>query len=639
MTLFRQIAIMLSVFLLIILATVLVLNFQSANKSVKERLYENAKNSATSLSLSLGGAKGDKTMMSTMINANFDSGHYKEISLVDVQNRAIFSKVGEKSIKGVPQWFIDAIDMKAPVAMANVSAGWSQVGILKVQSDAGYAVAELYVIFTDLLISFFIITLVGLFVLNFLLHTILKPLKDVQKQAAAVMENEFIIQEKIPYTAEFKDVVLGMNNMVSKVKAMLEKGNRELKAHKELEYIDQPTGLRNRKYLIDKLPSYLKIDSAYEGGSSMLIALSGIIEANEQLGRSEVDTLLQDFASLFKLATRYKKEAVVSRLNGTEFSILLPNVFGAEAIAVAQNILTESKLITDARSLNGETIFLSIGIYEYKNTNSIAELMSFSDNALSQARFNNENIYFEKAKAQKDVMGKDAWRLIIKNAIDKQRFNLVTWNAVNTQTKTVFHNVLSISLALDKQTAYSYARFMAPAIQIGLSNDIYKTVVDMLLKSSTKMLSPGVYALRLPREYLESAQTYKELDDLLRANAALLGFKLIIELPDRFVREDSKLVRQYIEMFRKYSIQIGIFEFIGDSEEYVYLQQTRPKYIKGESSYFLSQSHNSLLALKLITDAMDISLIAVGVADLEAVESLDKMGIHIVQGPVTELLK
>lgn len=630
---------MLSVFLLIILATVLVLNFQSANKSVKERLYENAKNSATSLSLSLGGAKGDKTMMSTMINANFDSGHYKEISLVDVQNRAIFSKVGEKSIKGVPQWFIDAIDMKAPVAMANVSAGWSQVGILKVQSDAGYAVAELYVIFTDLLISFFIITLVGLFVLNFLLHTILKPLKDVQKQAAAVMENEFIIQEKIPYTAEFKDVVLGMNNMVSKVKAMLEKGNRELKAHKELEYIDQPTGLRNRKYLIDKLPSYLKIDSAYEGGSSMLIALSGIIEANEQLGRSEVDTLLQDFASLFKLATRYKKEAVVSRLNGTEFSILLPNVFGAEAIAVAQNILTESKLITDARSLNGETIFLSIGIYEYKNTNSIAELMSFSDNALSQARFNNENIYFEKAKAQKDVMGKDAWRLIIKNAIDKQRFNLVTWNAVNTQTKTVFHNVLSISLALDKQTAYSYARFMAPAIQIGLSNDIYKTVVDMLLKSSTKMLSPGVYALRLPREYLESAQTYKELDDLLRANAALLGFKLIIELPDRFVREDSKLVRQYIEMFRKYSIQIGIFEFIGDSEEYVYLQQTRPKYIKGESSYFLSQSHNSLLALKLITDAMDISLIAVGVADLEAVESLDKMGIHIVQGPVTELLK
>ena len=128
---------MLSVFLLIILATVLVLNFQSANKSVKERLYENAKNSATSLSLSLGGAKGDKTMMSTMISANFDSGHYKEISLVDVQNRAIFSKVGEKSIKGVPQWFIDAVDMKAPVAMANVSAGWSQVGILKVQSDAG----------------------------------------------------------------------------------------------------------------------------------------------------------------------------------------------------------------------------------------------------------------------------------------------------------------------------------------------------------------------------------------------------------------------------------------------------------------------------------------------------------------------
>jgi len=277
MTLFKQIAIMLSLFLLIILTTVLTLNFQSANKSVQDRLYEDAKNTATSLSLSLGNANGDLSIMSTMINANFDSGHYREITLVDVDNSTLYERKSESEITDIPEWFLNITNIKAPVARANVSAGWSQVGILSVQSDTTYAYKQLYSIFKNLLISFAVIAIIGLIILNLLLHTILRPLKEVQKQAAAVIRNEFIIQENIPYTKEFKDVVLGMNNMVSKVKAMFDKGNRELKAHKELEYIDQDTQLRNRKYLIDKLPSYLKVDASSEVGVNIIIELSGMI--------------------------------------------------------------------------------------------------------------------------------------------------------------------------------------------------------------------------------------------------------------------------------------------------------------------------------------------------------------------------
>jgi len=87
MTFFKQIAVMLSIFLLVLLTTVLALNFISANQSVQDRLYEDAKNTASSLSLSLGSANGDLSMMSTMINANFDSGNYLYISLVDVDNK------------------------------------------------------------------------------------------------------------------------------------------------------------------------------------------------------------------------------------------------------------------------------------------------------------------------------------------------------------------------------------------------------------------------------------------------------------------------------------------------------------------------------------------------------------------------
>jgi len=639
MTLFKQIALMLSLFLIIVLTTVLTLNFQSANQSVQDRLYEDAKNTATSLSLSLGSANGDISMMSTMINANFDSGTYSKIMLVDVENEILYERTYESEILDIPQWFLSYIKIDAPMASANVSAGWSQVGILNVQSDTTYAYKQLYTILKNLLLSFSIIAIIGLVVLNLLLHAVLRPLKEVQKQAAAVIRNEFIIQDKIPYTKEFKDVVLGMNNMVSKVKAMFDKGNEELKQHKELEYIDSSTGLRNRKYLIDRLPEYLKVDSVSRGGVSAMISLSGMIQANEKLGRQDVDKLFVDISDIFRNYSKKFNHSIVARMNGTEFTILLPDCKQDEALEIAENILSETTQKIKTLELNTKETFISIGLYEYSHMDSIGQLLSQSDNSLSQAKFNKNNIHFEESKNADEVMGKDAWRGIINKALDKDKFTFVSWSVVDSKAKKLAHNVLSINLVLDNHTSYSYAKFMAPAIQAGLSCNIYKNIVKMLLKSPDMVLSASTYSLRLPAEYLEMRETYDDISNLLRSNAANLPFKLIIELPDRMVRKDSKFIRQYRRLFQEYSIDIGIFEFIGESDDYQYLQELRPVYIKAESSYFLTQSSQSLSALRLITDTVGISLIAVGVMKMDVLEKLQEKDIHIIQGRVTEEIK
>ena len=638
MTLFKQVALIISIFLIIILTTVLTLNFQSANQSVQDRLYEDAKNTATSLSLSLGSANGDISMMSTMINANYDSGTYRRIKLVDVEETVLYERTQESKIVDIPQWFLNLVSIKAPVASANVSAGWSQVGILHVQSDATYAYKQLYTILKDLLLYFSIIAAIGLVMLNLLLHAVLKPLKEIQKQAAAVIRNEFIIQENMPYTTEFKDVVLGMNAMVSKVKAMFDKGNEELKQHKEQEYIDSDTGLRNRKYFIDRLPEYLKVDSASRGGISVVIALSGMLEANEKLGRQDVDKLFIDMADMFRTTAKSFNQSVVARINGTEFSLLLPDCSKDDALKLANNMKLDASDIIKRYGLSSEETFISIGLYEYSHMDSIAQLLSQSDNALSQAKFNQGHIHIEESKGKSEVMGRDAWKLLIAQAISKNRFNFVSWSVIDSKTKKLAHNVLSINLTLDKHTSYGYAKFMAPAIQAGLSCDIYQNVVNMLLKAPDTVLSASTYSLRLPEEYLEKQETYKEISELLRTSASTLPFKLIIELPDRMVRNDSKFVGKYQKLFQEYNIDIGIFEFIGESEDYQYLQDLRPVYIKAESTYFLTQSAQSLSALRLITDTVGISLIAVGVMEMDALAQLKAKDINIVQGRVTEMI-
>ena len=638
MTLFKQIALILSILLITILTTVLNLNFQSANESVQDRLYEDAKNTATSLSLSLGSANGDISMMSTMINANFDSGNYNFISLYDVDDVLIYERKSESEQLDVPEWFSNITNIEAPVASANVSAGWSQVGILNVQSDVGYAYKQLYSIFKSLLVSFSIIAVVGLLVLNLLLAAILKPLKEVQRQAEAVVRNEFIIQEKIPYTKEFRDVVLGMNNMVSKVKAMFDKGNRELQHQKELEYIDQTTKLKNRKYLIDKLPEYLKVDAVSKGGINMMIALSGAIEANEALGHRKVDELFNAIADIFREQTEDFEDVIIARMNGTEFSIFIPDCESMHGLMVAETILTNSQFVIKKYELNSEETFLSIGLYEYNYTQSIGEVLSHSDNALAQAKFKEWNIHLVKAEESVEVMGKDAWRAILLDVIKRNNFKFVSWSVVNAKTKKIIHNVLSLNIKVDEDTTYYFGQFMAPANQVGLSDDIYKNVLDMMFKTPDSAFESETYSLRLPYEYLCQSETYDRMKALFSIYALTLPFRLIIEIPDKLASQNSELVQDYKRLFERYQIEMGIFEFIGESKDYQYLQDLRPIYIKGEPSYFISQNAQSLSALRLITDSLNISLIATGVMNLDTLAQLEAKDIHIVQGRVTDMI-
>ena len=138
---------------------------------------------------------------------------------------------------------------------------------------------------------------------------------------------------------------------------------------------------------------------------------------------------------------------------------------------------------------------------------------------------------------------------------------------------------------------------------------------------------------------LEKQETYNEIRELLRTSASALPFKLIIELPDKMVRKDSKYIKLYKDLFQQYNIDIGIFEFIGESDDYQYLQDLRPVYIKGESTYFLTQGSQSLSALKLIADSIGISLIAVGVMEEEALKKLQEKDIYTIQGRATELIE
>jgi len=256
--------------------------------------------------------------------------------------------------------------------------------------------------------------------------------------------------------------------MVSKVKVMFNKANEELKHQKELEYIDKITNLKNRKYLIDKLPQYLKVDAPYIGGINILIALNGVIEANEKIGHTNVDKLFIDISHIFKAHASNYKNSIVARVNGTEFAIFIPNCTKEEAIKLSEGIYTFVNESIQQYTLDTNITYISLGIYLYSYQDSIEKFLSNSDNALTQAKFNHNHISFVESKTALEVMGKDAWRNIIDKAIHTNNFHFISWNVINTQTRKVTHKVLSMTLIVDKQTSYSYTNLWHQLINYNL---------------------------------------------------------------------------------------------------------------------------------------------------------------------------
>ena len=625
--------------MVITLMTVLGLNFKTANEQMQEQLYNDAKNTAASLSLTLGTAMGDSSMMSAMINANFDSGHYQKIALVDQNGTVIYERHAENKSSDVPQWFIDSVPIHTPVATAQVSSGWSPIGMLFVQSDNIHAYTQLYDIFTELLLWFSVITAMALLILSMALHLFLRPLKKVQEQAEAVGKNHFIIQDELPSIVEFREVVSTMNTMVTKVKTIFDRGNEALKKNQELLYRDPVTQLYNRRYLMLKLPTLLRPESDHFGGSTLFITLHDAQRINQQLGHQKADSFFYRLGSLLQQALQTIHDAMVARTSGTEFAMILPNCDRDNALKIA-NTLNRNVTVQLRQSfeLDAASCYLSIGIYAYDTKQSVHELLARSDYALTQAKTLKEGgIYMYAADDDKSALGKEPWRRIIEDALSSDSFTLKFWPVVTTLSNRTVHHVLSFGITT-KQQHYSYGSFIAPAISLGLIQNIYMYILEKLFQNPPREQHESHYCIRLSSDFLKSSKAYEVTQKLLQRYAKKPPVNITFEISDALVMQHLEIVKSFEWLFEQYGYAVGLNEFTGASNDYSYLQEVRPRFIKAEVSFYLDLSTASMNALHIMADSLGITLIATGVTTPEEVTALNKVDIHIIQGAYAETL-
>ena len=625
MTLFKQIAIVMSLLVLILLSVTMVSNYESSSKFIRDQLYSNAKNTASSLGLAISKNmdKNDLPMIETMINAVFDSGYYEEISFTDIDGKTLYERKSPLEIRNVPQWFLDRVHLETVEAVVPVGRDWRLIGELKIRGHRGHAYEELWTAFTKVVKNFILFGLLALVVMYLLLKVVLHSLDRVRKQAEAVIENRFIIQKNIPRTIEFRNVVEAMNSLVLKVQDIYQQEVEAIAKYHELLYKDKETGFFNRNYFRIKLEGFLNAQDHFSGGYLLVAQIYAYDDLHKEKGVNTVHKLVKEVSTLIKNETADLLNAIPCRTREEDFMVILPATSKKEVLKSASKILNVSKR---------NSYPLTLVLVQYQSSDTLSLILAEVDNALMLANSQpEEDIYsYDRNEIHVPALGHDKWVKYMNNALKREAFILLFQPVKNRQNDVVQEEVLL--RFKHKKQIFTAGQFMPIVAGIKMQYELDKYVIEHL----NRLKGPITVAVNLSDDFILHSASFQFLSNF-KQKWKSAQLQVAFEISNNLVKKDLESVKAFASYVQKNGWAFGIDHFTVDDYTLNLLQELKPDYLKIHAPYLLSllnqgKDDSRTSSLFRITSLLNIHLIATGVDSQKIAEQLYLFGIEWLQG-------
>ena len=643
MSLFKQIGLSISLFLFIVLATIMFLNFQSSQKFIQDQLHSSAEDTAASLALALSGVLSKQSSeseifseMDTMIAAIYDRGYYETISLkrgTEVLNEKHIDVI----VKDVPLWFVDAVTLKADAASSDVSGGWNAFGTIEVTSHVGHAYVQLWDIFIDLIETFSIMAFIFLALLGLMLKMILRSLKDVEYQAKAIENHDFPMNDKVPFTTEFKHVVSAMNNMVGKVKVIFDKEAESLKKYHELLYTDTATKLYNRRYLSMTLNSYLEADSLNAQGSFLLFSFEDLEKAKTILGYVALESLLVVLAEKLEAITAPYDGAMAARMNSSDFALLLPQV-KLEDLEKPLQVMIDEMVILFQEAKVEKDMFVSGGAIAYSAEDNIKTLFSRADFELAKAKVKQSSVieFGLHAVTEGIVFGKEEWIEMFNTSLEEHMLKVASQKVSHVNKNEILHEELFLRMVDASGAVHNAGYFMPVLVNLKLTDEVDKHVVSLALHHIEKERINDDVAINISASFLKDSNNVAWLATVLSAFSKKSKIGINFEATRFSVVQNSDIFTRFSQLLKRLGYRFGIDNFSIDSQGLDYLKRVKPAYIKANKSFFFDLNVDGDTtasdSLSIITDSLGIKLIATEVEQMSDINKLKDIGVNYVQG-------
>jgi len=635
MSLKKQMMIFIASMLLILLAGTFTLNLSNTKSFLQDQLSSHAQDTATSLGLSLSSNADpeDTATMETMINAVFDRGYYSQIRLVDIDNKLIYQRDSTNSMEAVPIEFIEWVDLQAPTADAVVQAGWMPLGTLSVTSHTGYAYIKLWQELIQLSIWFAIAAVFAISLVAIALRFMLNPLHKLEKQAEAIVHKRYIIQQKLPNTTEFRQVVSAMNVMVSKLKTVFEREAKAAERLQKMAFEDSVTGLSNRRHFEMSIDSLLDPKQDPPPGMIALIRIHGLKELNDQYGYLIGDQLVKDIAHLMH-KTLKTPQGLYARLNGTELVAIIPSASRSHIESNLKLITASTPDFLSAYNATNVPTWVAASFREYLPIESRGALLSALDFGISHANKIGKNQVFYTPSEKQSSQEKTVWFNLIEDALANNRFILFQQSTYDLNGKLHDKEVL-IRLKDEQGNVHSAAYFMPAVQKTGKTADIDKLVVKLAFDYLANTVNPHPLSINLTESILSNTHLQTWLKAVLKATS--YKDKLAFELTEQFVSSTPDSTWKLMHELKAMGVKIGIDHFGSRLRNMRFLQDLNPDYVKLDAAFAKGiesdeQIRNYVESLCEMTCSLDIEVFAMAVENDAQQKAFAELGITLFQG-------
>ena len=642
MTLFRQLIIGIALLFMVVFAGIFVLSVHSTRVFLASQLQSHAQDAATSLGLSLSphAASNDVVTMTSMVDAIFDSGYYRDIRVEGMDGKALVERTLPVQVEDVPQWFVDLVRLDPPLGKALLMAGWQRAGSVSVRSNPGIAYAKLW---QESMAMFWWLLAAAASTLGLgwvMLRIVLRPLRALEAQAEAICRREYPVQQHMPRTQELRSFVQAMNRMVIKVKGMFDEQTKAMEKMRIQVYMDQVTSLGNRRYFEAQLQNLMSDPEQFSGGTLFMLALKGFKEYNDRRGYQAGDELLRHAARLLTQFSADYPDRIAARLTGADFALAAPNIGDGEAAAIGKK-MAESLQELYEQGLTDSQEVGSIGVALYRKHESVSQFLAKADRALRTAQSKGGNAWHVEppgVPGQDTVFGARNWADLLNDVIAKRRITLLFQPVISCASGQVLHYEVLLRIAGHDDQLLSAGVFMPYVNRLGLHTEIDQLVVSeiiaRLMADMGKRDAPSIAINLLP----------ESVHDRGFADWLYAELKKIPEIADRLIFEASEYgVTKNLDSFRYLVDQVGLAgakfsldHFGRGFTSFGYLSSLKIHYLKVDGSYIrhidTDQDNQFFVeAVCKIAHGLDIEVIAESVeteAELEMLKNLKVRGLQ-----------
>ncbi len=613
----------------------LLVNIHGARAYLEEQLTMKNLDNANALALSMSQIPDkDPVTIELLLSAQFDTGHYQEIRLLDPKGGVLVERKQEAGMEaGAPAWFVGLFPIRAAPGIAQVQDGWKQYGSIHLASHAQFAHRDLWR--TSLRLSgwFLIGGLLAGLLGSLALRAVTRPLDKVVEQARAISERRFIRIEP-PRVPELDSVVSAMNDMVARVRQMFADEAARLDTLRDRLNHDPVTGLANREHFMGRLHDALESEDAPPQGVLLILRLVDLAAINREFGHAGADRLLGEIAGVLETARQGHERWHPARLGGPDFALLAENETAPETIAspLVERILN----LRDEHWTPIEDLF-HIGAIRYRRGDAIAAVLTGADRALALAEQTAPNTWMasEQDASAVEVIPAETWREIFADAISRGRLKLAHFPVIDNHGGAM-HRESFIRLRTRGDGPWRPAGdFMPIAVRLNFAASLDLDVIRMALEELRQ--HDGAIAINLTAETIADWEFRARLADLLKTHAELCP-RLWLEVPEYGVFGHIEAFRDLSREVKRLGSKIGIERFGHRLAEIDLLADLGVDYVKVDTSFIRDidrQPGNQefLRGLCRMARNLGILVIAVGVRDERELALLPELGFDGATGP------